>query len=288
MNTSNLKAFLTTFFIIFNFYLSISSLNGQVEYKDDTLNINGFEFYYKEAGQGMPLLLLHGFTQTGTGRNSWGLFVDSLAKEYRVIIPDMRGHGRSTNPSGEFTHRQYAQDVYALLNQLQIDTFYAMGFSSGGMTLLHMSISQTNRIKAMIIIGATSNFDNQTRNAVAQWTYQNVSSNPAFLNLLRQEHTRGGDKQIEWVFDTFSNFKNSQGDVNFSPEELKTIKAETLIVHGDHDPFFSVRSSALVMYENIPKTYLWIVPGTGHNALVSPSTHSPFLNIVKNFFHSPK
>jgi pimeloyl-ACP methyl ester carboxylesterase len=71
-----------------------------------------------------------------------------------VIIPDLRGHGWSTNPAKTFTHRQSAADVLALLDHLALKRVRAMGISTGGMTLLHVATRQTDRIDAMVLIGA--------------------------------------------------------------------------------------------------------------------------------------
>ena len=101
------------------------------------------EMYYEIHGQGEPLVLLHGFSGSGS---MWSPQIPELAKHYQLVIPDLRGHGRSTNPSGKFTHRQSAQDVFALLDMLKIQKFRAMGISTGGMTLLHMATSQPERI----------------------------------------------------------------------------------------------------------------------------------------------
>src|SRR5688572_3583082 len=60
---------------------------------------------------------------------------------YRVIVPDLRGHGRSTNPGGAFTFRQCAQDVLALLDGLGLDRTKAIGLSMGAKTLLHADMS---------------------------------------------------------------------------------------------------------------------------------------------------
>src|SRR6266542_388922 len=102
--------------------------------------VNGVEMYYEVHGQGgpadqrqaLPLVLLHGFNGSS---QVWKEFVPALAQQYQLIIPDLRGHGRSTNPAGQFTHRQSALDVFALLDHLKIDRFMAMGVSTGGMTL---------------------------------------------------------------------------------------------------------------------------------------------------------
>src|SRR5437867_6036818 len=101
-----------------------------------TAPINGMEMHYEIHGHGDPLVLLHGFT--GAGADWQYIFTDPPAG-YRLIIPDLRGHGRSTNPSMEFTHRQAAIDVVALLDQLDIERCQAIGMSAGGKTLLHIA-----------------------------------------------------------------------------------------------------------------------------------------------------
>lgn len=77
-----------------------------------TLKVRDIEIYVEERGEGEPLLLLHGFTGCGA---DWKhvLDLDALARGHRLIVPDARGHGRSTNPGGAFTHRACAADLIA-------------------------------------------------------------------------------------------------------------------------------------------------------------------------------
>ena len=137
--------------------LLASTSSGQVQSSPpgQTVSVNGMEMYYEVHGQGDPLVLLHGFFDSGS---KWTPVLGKLAGEYQLILPDLRGHGRSTNPSNKFTHRQSALDVFALLDHLAIDEFKAMGISTGGMTLLHMATTQPQRVTAMVLIGATSYF----------------------------------------------------------------------------------------------------------------------------------
>ncbi|MGB5693093.1 MAG: alpha/beta hydrolase, partial [Flavobacteriaceae bacterium] len=93
---------------------------------------NGVKLYYEVHGEGEPLVMLHGFTLSHT---IWDQFVANFSKEYQVILVDLRGHGRSTNPTEVFTHKEFAKDIYGLMDSLQINTFKAIGFSSGGITL---------------------------------------------------------------------------------------------------------------------------------------------------------
>src|SRR5579863_6918855 len=113
-----------------------------------TASVNGIDMYYEVSGSGPPLVLLHGFGGSG---QDWSNLRGEYAKEFRVIVPDLRGHGRSTNPTNAFTHRQSALDVYALLDHLSVHQFRAMGISTGGMTLIHMATQQPSRVEGMVL-----------------------------------------------------------------------------------------------------------------------------------------
>jgi pimeloyl-ACP methyl ester carboxylesterase len=95
-------------------------------------SVNGIDMYYELHGEGSPLILLHGFSRCS---QAWRSHIGRLAKHYRTIPIDFRGHGWSTNLANEFTHRQCALDIFALMDQLDIDQFKAIGHSSGGMIL---------------------------------------------------------------------------------------------------------------------------------------------------------
>jgi pimeloyl-ACP methyl ester carboxylesterase len=111
-------------------------------------------------GEGEPLLLLHGFMGTDA---TWDPIAEDLASDYMVILPHLRGHGQSTNPSGEFTHRVAAQDVFGLLDALGIERARAAGHSTGGMTLLHMATDQPDRVTDMALLGATTYYPEEAR-----------------------------------------------------------------------------------------------------------------------------
>src|SRR6478735_9346115 len=93
--------------------------------------VNGFQMYYEVHGEGSPLVLLHNFTGSTL---FWQPYLADLAELFKLIVVDMRGHGRSNNPANQFTHRQSALDIFALMDQLEIEQFKVIGVSSGGMT----------------------------------------------------------------------------------------------------------------------------------------------------------
>src|SRR5579859_3137078 len=126
----------------------------------ETVPINGMQMYYVAYGGGEPLVLLHGFTGSSA---DWEVFLPGLAQEYRLIMPDLRGHGRSNNPLTTFTFRQAALDVFALLDHLGIERFKAIGMSGGGNTLLHMATQQPEWVAAMALVSAVSYYPDQAR-----------------------------------------------------------------------------------------------------------------------------
>ncbi len=223
----------------------------------ETLQVNGFEMYYEIIGQGEPLVLLHGFTSTGA---SWSDVSGDFAENFQLIIPDLRGHGASTNPSGQLTHRQFALDIYGLLDHLGIEKFKAMGGSSGGMTLLHMATQQAERIESMVLIGSSPYLPERDRDIKRSIDLNNVPEEQ--MRQYRKIH-KHGDAQI---FDLLSQFKassDSYDDMNFTTPYLSTIKSKTYIIQGERDRYFPI-NVAIEMYKAIPNSFLWIVPNGSH------------------------
>src|SRR5437868_5631461 len=107
-------------------------MSALTAHKGQLISINVIDMYFEIFGVGEPLVLLHGFTGFG---GDWAHLGWDWIKGYKVILPDLRGHGRSTNPMGTFTHRQAAHDIFALLDQLNIREFKGVGMSCGGNVL---------------------------------------------------------------------------------------------------------------------------------------------------------
>jgi len=225
-----------------------------------TIPINGMEMYYEIRGAGEPLVLLHG--GTGAGVN-WDLLFRNAPAGYRLVVPDLRGHGRSTNPSATFTFRQSAFDVFAMLDHLGIERFKAIGVSLGAKTLLHVATQQPTRVAAMVLVSATPYFPDQARAIMQQVTPDNRTD--AEWEQMRQWH-KHGDEQIRALWKMANAFKDSYDDMNFTPPYLATIRARTLIVHGDRDPLYPI-NMAVELYAAIPCSYLWVIPNGGHGPI---------------------
>ena len=228
--------------------------------------VNGFEMCFEMRGAGEPLLLLHGGMGIGA---DWRYVFPEDPLGYRVIVPDLRGHGRSTNPAGMFTFRQCALDVLALLDHLELRRVKAIGLSMGAKTLLHVATQQPARIDAMVLVSATPRFPPSLRAAAAQFTREAFHAlSDAERDALRSRHVRG-DEQILRLYDMTRSFATSHDDMAFTQETLGTITARTLIVHGDRDPYYPVEL-AVELLHGIPESALWVVPYGGHGPIFPP------------------
>lgn len=238
------------------------------------IQIRNIDMYYEEYGVGKPLVLLHGF---GGCAQNWHPFIAELSERYRLIVVDLRGHGLSTNPENMFTHREAANDVFLLLEKLGIDQFSAMGMSSGGMTLLHMATSQPSRIQSMVLISATTHFPDQARTIMRRASFATM---PQIVKEMYRECAKRGDEQIHQLIAQFNILAGNYDDMNFSSQSLSTIKAHTLVVHGDRDNFFPVEI-AVSIYRSVPNALLWIIPGGDHVPIYDASV--PFSSTVLRF-----
>lgn len=238
--------------------------------------VNGITMYYEIHGEGEPLLLIHG--GTAAGAEAWELQIATFAKEFRVIVPDTRGHARSSDTDEPFSYAQMAADFIALLDWLKIDRVHVVGHSDGARIGLYMAIHHPERIGKLVAAGGKFRVDGSTEEdlanteslsvetyppPVAERFYLRVSPNPErfpqFLAKIREL----------WLTQP-----------NYTLEELAQIKAPTLILQGDRDQ--SIRMEhAQELAAAIPGAQLYIMKGVGH--LTPVERPEEFNQIVMDF-----
>lgn len=226
------------------------------EWQGQEATLNGVRIYFETHGTGEALLLLHGFSGSS---EDWKAAIHAWRADYQVIVPDLRGHGRSAMLTRTFRHEDAAADVIALLDHLSIGRCRAIGVSCGGNVLLHVATKRPERVKAMVLVSATPYFPAQARAIMRRYA---DSLSEEQWEVLRRSH-RGGDPQIQALIASTRAFSVSYDDLTFTPPQLATIQARTLIVQGDRDPLYPVELS-VEMAKAIPASSLWVIPGGGH------------------------
>src|SRR6266513_2086154 len=222
--------------------------------------LNGVQLYFEVHGTGEPLLLLHGFSGSS---QDWVPSLAQWATKFQFILPDLRGHGRSSILSKPFRHDDAATDMFALLDHLKIRACKAVGISGGGNVLLQMATKQPQRITAMVLVSATPYFPAQARSIMAQ--YPDCLPEQQW-EILRRRHP-GGDTQIKAILASTKSFATSYDDLNFTPPLLSTIQARTFIIQGHRDPLYPVELS-VEMAKSIPNSRLWIISNAGHGPVL--------------------
>lgn len=113
--------------------------------------VNGIRLYYEIYGQGEPLLLLHGNSQS---ISEFEAQIDFFRKDYRVIAVDTRGQGRSTEDGTRYTYQLFAKDMHDFLDHLKLDSVNIIGWSDGGNTGLIMAMQYPAKVKRLATMGA--------------------------------------------------------------------------------------------------------------------------------------
>lgn len=168
----------------------------------------------------------------------------------------MPGHGRSDymDTTNVYLHKKAAEYIIGLLDQLSIDSTHIMGISSGGFISLYITTMRPQLAKKIVVIGGQVYYSTTTRNVISSLGGPDTSA------YMLKTH---GKVKGHLLAHQFWNFRQLYGDPSFTPDVLSTIKAVSLIVHGDNDLIAPV-SNAWDMHQHIPKSYLWIIPNGGH------------------------
>lgn len=116
---------------------------------------DGTRIHYSEAGEGEPLVLLHGLGSSG---RDWEYQVPAFAAHYRVIVPDLRGSGRSDKPRGPYRIADFAENTWALLDALGLDRVRVLGLSMGGATAFEMAARQPQRVARLVVVNCPPSF----------------------------------------------------------------------------------------------------------------------------------
>ena len=110
--------------------------------------VNGVRLHYLIAGEGDPVVLLHGYAETS---HMWLPLISKLADRHTVIAPDLRGFGQSSAPDDGYTKKAMAQDVHALMRSLHYDRIRLVGHDIGLMVAYAYAAQFPNEVEKLVV-----------------------------------------------------------------------------------------------------------------------------------------
>lgn len=121
--------------------------------------VGDIDMYYEEAGHGPPLVLLHGL---GNCAEDWEFQVPAFSRHHRVIVPELRGFGRSQAGVGVTSVARMAADLAGLLQQLGVESLDLLGYSMGGAVAQQFALDHPGRVRRLVIANSMPTFQPRT------------------------------------------------------------------------------------------------------------------------------
>ncbi len=115
------------------------------------LDVRDIDLYYETAGQGQPILFIHGL---GSSSRDWELQVAFFSQHYQVVTFDVRGHGQSDKPPGPYSIPLFATDTAELIKLLGIGPAHVVGISMGGMIAFQLAVSALDLVGSLVIVNS--------------------------------------------------------------------------------------------------------------------------------------
>jgi valacyclovir hydrolase len=225
--------------------------------------VNGTVLHYEEAGEGPPLLLLHG--GGGTALLHYKNEIPLLAKRYHVIAPDFRGYGQSSPPR-DFPagfYQRDAADMAALIEALGIAPAHLCGWSDGGITALLLAADYPWTARTLAVWGAEAYIKPEERagwDAITDWQAWPEHTRERFIAAQGPLNWPGVLERMKAGY-----ILALESGGNIVADRLNRVACPTLILHGDADEVVPV-AHAHELHAAIRGSALRIFPG-GHHAL---------------------
>lgn len=229
------------------------------------LQVNDARIYYEIYGSGgTPLVLLHGGLYGYI--EEFGALIQELSKHRRVIAIATRGHGKSELGTQPFSYALFANDAFTVIRHETTEKVDVLGFSDGAVTSYTLTAAHPELVRRFVAIGGPRGLADWTAKAQAELRASKPSDverdSPQFV-AERKKLMPAPDK-----WDEFNQrlIKMWLGPVYVTDAQIRSIKAPTLIVAGDHDPYNQIEK-IVEIYCLLPDGELAIIPGCGHVVL---------------------
>ncbi len=239
--------------------------------------VNGIDVAYDDKGGGLPVVFVHGFP---LDRMLWVHQRSALSARVRCIVPDLRGFGES-GVDGPYSMDQYADDLVALLDHLDIESAAICGLSMGGYIAMAMWRRHAARIRAMVLcdtrMGADSDAVRAKRDTMIALTESEGAAAIANAQIggLIGATTRQRSPDVEATIEAMMARQPVAGIVGAlgalrdrpdSRETVRSISVPTLVIVGDEDTV-TPPADAQAMLDALPESAaarLQVIAGAGH------------------------
>lgn len=241
--------------------------------QDRFFDAGGVRIRYVDHGAGLPVVLVHGFT--ANIERSWietGVLPD-LARDYRVIALDLRGHGRSDKPRDPRAYDELGLDVIRLLDHLDISRAHVVGYSLGGIIVAKLLTTHPRRFLSAVLGAAAYRRGQSERNdraaeaaarEIEAGVYRAlvVSTAPTDEPAPSEEAIRARSRQIAAVNDLFAHaaLMRARRALLVTDAEIAAVRVPAVVV-GDVDPALPRVKAMQAVW---PGLELQIVPGAAH------------------------
>lgn len=228
-----------------------------------------------EVGRGDPVVLIHGLADD---HRAWRRVVGELMLAHRVLLYDLRGHGRSALGDADGTLEQLSADLVALLDALAIERATLAGFSLGGTIAMRTAIDRPDRVAALALVGTSS----RVNGAAREWYEERAAlverddprlratldDDTADVYRARPEEIADGLRiRRESTADPrgYANACRAMAGLNARPldPELDVIEAPTVVLAGAADQHCPPRAAEIIT-GRIAGSELIVLPDTGH------------------------
>jgi 3-oxoadipate enol-lactonase len=233
------------------------------------------EIFYDVTGSGPPVVLLHPFP---VHHELWLPVAQMLSSRYRLILPDLRGHGESSLGTGPATMQKHAADIARVMDHAGVDRAPLIGVSIGGYAIFEFWRRFRDRVTALVLCNTKAQADSPEARANRLQTADDVlqrGTEPFFESMIQKvlgESTRRSRPDLaegalrmmrKMSAENVAGVQRGMAERPDSVATLKTITVPTLIMTGDEDTLTGV-SEAELMKRNISGSQMKVVAKAGH------------------------
>lgn len=262
-----------------------------------TADANGIKTNYLEAGQGDPVVLIHGSGPGVTSYANWRLVLPALAENFRVLAPDMVGFGFSERPANiKYGVQTWADQVVGLMDTLELPTAHMVGNSFGGAIALRIATQHPDRVGKLVLMGSMGVPFPITEGLDRVWGYE-----PSFENMRKvldvfaysRDLVNDELAEVRYRGSIQPGFQESFAAMFPAPrqrwveamctpeDDIRRLPHRTLIVHGREDQVIPVQTS-LRLEELIDNADLSVFSHCGHWSMIERT--ADFNRSVSEFF----